>query len=168
MSDRSKKIFLAIAIVLPFLVYCVYYYGVMIKNAPYKFTEFESITLKYGAGEGLVNQYDSKTGRYAYLDDHDSLVVKKIRLNKDDLLYLHRKAVTLGFWDFPEQLTGPNAVDRHSNVPIYYLEYNYKRKSKKLRFDADFNGDPKLKEAAKLLLEEVQKTLKDAEDRSTK
>ena len=165
MSDRSKKIFLAIAIILPFLVYCVYYYGVMIKNAPYKFTEFDSITLKYGTGDSLVNQYNSKTGKYVYLDNRDSLVVKNVRLNKDDLLYLHRKAVTLGFWDFPEQLSGSATAERHQNIPRYYLEYKYQRKSKKLLFDADFNGDPKLKGAAKLLIDEVQKTLKDAEDR---
>ncbi len=168
MSDRSKKIFLAICITVPFLVYCVYYYGIMVRNAPYKFTEFESITFKYGAGDSLVNQYDSKTGNYIYLNNRDSLVRTHVRLNKDDLLYLHRKAANLGFWNFPENLAGQNQIGRHADIPRYFLEYKYKQKTKKLFFDLDFNGNPKLKEAAKALVDEVTKTLNDAEGRDKK
>ena len=43
MNKNLKKAFLIVSIALPFLIYCVYYYSMMIKNAPYKFSEFQSI-----------------------------------------------------------------------------------------------------------------------------
>jgi hypothetical protein len=165
MSDRSKKIFLALSIIVPFAIYCIYYYGIMVKNAPYKFSEFESVTFKYGIGDSLVNQYDSKTGNYQYLDQNDSLIKTHVKLRKDDLLYLHRKAADLGFWNFPKEITNSSNDGRRTS-PRYYLEFKYQRKAKQILFDIDFNGDPKLKDAARILIEEVSRTINDAEDRS--
>jgi hypothetical protein len=101
MSDKAKKIFLILTIAVPFLMYCVYYYGRMIKNAPYKFTEFNSFVIQYGTSDSLLNKYDSKTGAYQYLNKRDSLVKMNLLLTKSDLLYLHRKAADLCFWVFP-------------------------------------------------------------------
>jgi hypothetical protein len=165
MSDKSKKWFLAICIVVPFLVYCGYYYGIMIKNAPYKFSEFESLSLKYGLGTDLVNQYNSKTGEYQYINERDSLVKTKVKLTKDDLLYLHRKAADLGFWNFPERIEGRKDPKHPISSPHYYLEYKYKRKDKHMLFDLNYSDDPKLREAAKTLVDEVSKTIIDAEQR---
>ena len=165
MSDRSKKIFLAICIITPFVLYCVYYYSIMVKNAPYKFSEFESITFKYGLGDSLVNEYDSKTGIYQYLTERDSLIKTTFKLKKDDLLYLHRKASELGFWNFPEDLQ-PSKEEKHSlNSPHYYIQYKYKRKEKHVLFDAEYNKDPKLAEAAKQLAKEISNVINDAEER---
>ncbi len=164
MSDRGKKIFLALSIVIPFLIYCVYYYGMMVKNAPYKFSEFESMTFKYGLGDNMVNQYDSRTARYQYLNDKDSLVQKQVKLTKDDLLYLHRKAAEYGFWDFPSEMKGP-ALTPGQSSPHYYLEFKYQRKSKKVMFDLNYNGNPKLKDAVRQLIEIVSKTINTAEER---
>ena len=163
MSNRSKKIFLALSIVVPFLMYCMYYYGMRVKNAPYKFSEFESLTFKYGEGDSLVNQYYSKTGEFQYLNVGDSVVTTKVKLNKKDLLYLHRKAADLGFWNFPEKMHGA----REAGKPQvrYYLELKYQRKTKYLEFDADYIGKPKLVEAAKMLIKEVDSRIKEAESR---
>ncbi|MEY3678342.1 MAG: hypothetical protein RI924_483 [Bacteroidota bacterium] len=166
MTDKQKRIFLAICITVPFILYCVYYYGIMIKNAPYKFSEMESITLKYGLGDSLVNQYDSKTGVYQYVNEQDSLVQSNVKLTKDDLLYLHRKAVDMGFWNFPADMTAKER--KYPNAPRYYLEFNYERKSKAVYFDLDYQGNEKLQEAAKILIETVSKTINDAEDRQNK
>jgi hypothetical protein len=165
MSDRGKKIFLAVCIIVPFIVYCIYYYGIMFRNAPYKFAEFESLTFKYGLGDSLINYYDSKTGIYQYVNTRDSLVKKQVKLTKDDLLYLHRKAVDLEFWNFPEKISGEGDPGYQKNSPHYYLEYKYKRKSKHVLFDTEYNQDPKLKDAARQLIEEVSKTINDAESR---
>lgn len=89
-SDRSKKIFLAICIIIPFFLYCFYYYSIMIKNAPYRWSDFDSIVLKYGYGGELVNEFDSSTGVFTYLNQRDSLVHDTLRMRDDDLLYLHR------------------------------------------------------------------------------
>lgn len=166
MSDKSKKVFLAVCIIVPFVLYCVYYYGVMVKNAPYKFSEFKSITLKYGLGDKLVNQYNSESGLYQHINDKDSLVQTKIKLSKDELLYLHRKAAELGFWNFPEMIVPKKAV--HSNAAQYYVEFAYERKSKHVLFNMDYNEDVKLKDAISQLIKEVSTTLSDAQDRTGK
>ena len=168
MTDRSKKIFLAICIITPFLLYCFYYYGIMIKNAPYKFSEFESITFKYGLGDSLVNQYNSKSGEYQFLNSRDSLVKTNLKLSKDDLLYLHRKAAEQGFWNFPEVFSGSNTSGGSSKAPHYYIEYKYKNKSKHVLFDAAYNDKPKLGDAARQLVKEITTVINDAQDRGSK
>lgn len=144
------------------MIYCVYYYGQMVKNAPYKFAEFESFNIQFGQGDSLVNRYDSKTMQYQYVNDRDSLVVKKVKLTKDDLLFLHRKAAEYGLWDFPADL---RSGDKGADIPHYTLEFKYQRKSKRIDFDANFNGNPKLKDAVRSLLETVTSTINRAENR---
>jgi hypothetical protein len=161
MSDKGKKIFLGICIILPFLIYMVYYYSIMVKNAPYRFSDFESITFKYGLGDSLVNQYNSKTGYYQYVNSRDSLVKTKVKLRKDDFLYLHRKAAELGFWNFPDQIVGEDSA----KLPHYYLEFKYKDKTKHIVFDTGYKDDPKLNDAAKTLITEVSKMINDVRDR---
>ncbi|WP_036678906.1 hypothetical protein [Daejeonella oryzae] len=136
----------------------------MIKNAPYKFSEFESITFKFGLGDNLVNQYNSKTGNYQYLNSKDSLVKTNVKLTKDDLLYLHRKAAEQGFWNFPEVFSGSDKT-KSLKSPHYYIEYNYKNKSKHVLFDADYNEKQKLGDAARQLVKEITNVINDAQDR---
>jgi hypothetical protein len=160
--SNPKKVFLAFSIVVPFLFYCIYYYGIMLKNAPYKFVEFESMNIQYGGRDSLVNKYDSKTGNYQYLNNRDSLVKKHLHLNQKDLLYLHRKAADLGFWDFPADETGDSI--KHGAQPLrYIIEFKYKRKSKKVVFDANFDGDPRLIDANQKLIKEITQVLETEE-----
>src|SRR5690606_24518560 len=108
MSNRGKMIFLGVSVFGSFLLYCVYYYSNMIQNAPYRSYELESIVFKYGEGDNLINKFDSRTGTYQYLNTQDSLVSVPVRLNKDDFIYIHHKAASLGFWNFPEDMTDTN------------------------------------------------------------
>jgi len=164
MSERAKKIFLAICIVVPFLLYCIFYYSQMFKNAPFRFTDFESIVLKYGEGDALINQFDSATGRYQYLNMQDSLVTDTVRLRKDDLQYLHGKAAQLGFWNLPDDMTSGGAATGN-DVPRFYLQYNYKEKSKEVTLDVDFDGNAKMRDVAKTMMDEVMRVINDARDR---
>lgn len=166
MSKRAKVIFLSLSIFGSFLIYCVYYYSNMIKNAPFRSYDLESIVFKYGEGDNLVNQFDSRTGIYQYLNDRDSLVSTNVKLNKNDFIYIHHKAAALGFWDFPEDMTQTNDPEASKTSLHYYVEFNYKEKSKKMLMDVNYNGNPKLTEAAKSLIGEVERLLKDAQDRS--
>ncbi|EHQ30728.1 hypothetical protein [Mucilaginibacter paludis] len=165
MSNKSKKIFLLLSIVVPFLLYCFYYYGMMVKNAPYKFAEFDSIVFNYGIGDSLINKYNSKTMEYQYVNSHDSLIKSKLKLNKDDLLYLHRKAADLGFWDFPSNLVNDTSIRKDAKALHYYIEFKYKRKTKKVYFDSAYEGKPDLKDAAERLVREIQKKMEEAEKR---
>lgn len=168
MSDRSKRIFIILTIAVPFLLYCVYYYSMMIGNAPYKFAEFKSIQFMYGTGDTLLNQYNSVTGDYQYLNKHDSLIKTKVYLNNDDLLYLHRKAADLGFWNFPANELGDSSSRNGHKVPRYFIQFNYKRKNKTVRFEPTYNADPKLLDANAQLIKEIQKVLNEAESREGK
>ena len=165
MTDKRKKIFLGICIIAPFLIYMVYYYSIMVKNAPYRFSDFESITFKYGLGDSLVNQYDSKTGYYQYVNSRDSLVKTRVKLRKDDLLYLHRKAAELGFWNFPEEIISEESDAKSGNIPHYYLEFKYNDKTKHIVFDMGCKDDPKLNDAAKTLITQVRNMINDVRDR---
>jgi hypothetical protein len=169
MDSRFKKIFLTASIVVPFLAYCVYYYAGVFKNAPYKFTEFDSIVFQYGQGDSLVNKFNSKTGDYQFVNSRDSLVKMHLHLSKEDLLYLHRKAAELGFWDFPSIEIGDTTI-KHEGMkpPRYLIEFNYKRKSKKVLYDASFDGDPKLKDANEQMVKQILKVLDDEEGKQKK
>ncbi len=166
MSERSKKIFLYICIIVPFLGYCVFYYSNMIKNAPFRFADFQSIEFAYGSPGNMENTYNSATSDYQYLNKRDSLIKKTLRLNKDDLLYLHRKAMEFGFWNFPDTMVVTQQTDSADRNTQFFLKFTYKEKSKEMTFDSGFVGDPKLYDAAKSMVGEVQRVLNDAEDRT--
>ncbi|WP_206105986.1 hypothetical protein [Olivibacter sp. XZL3] len=167
MSERSKKIFLYICIIVPFLGYCIFYYSNMIKNAPFRFSDFESIEFSYGSPDNMLNSYNSKTQAYQFVNRRDSIIKSTLKLRKDDLLYLHRKATEYGFWNFPEDMTGKVATaDTAKQVVRFFLKLNYKEKSKQVLFDSNYQGDPKLIDAAKTMVGEVQRVLDDAEDRN--
>src|SRR5579872_67983 len=129
MEKRSKKIFLIACVVVPFLIYCVVYYSQVFKNAPYKFAEFKSFTMEWGPVGNLNNKYNSATGEYQFVNDHDSLIKMKLHLPKEDLLALHRKAAEQGLWDWPEIETGDTTEMRGGQKsPRYVIQFNYVRK----------------------------------------
>ncbi len=161
MNNRYKKIFLGFSIALPFLLYCVYYYTMMVKNAPYKFVEFNGIVLKAGDGNNYEKIYNSQTRVYQYKNQNDSTLKTTVKLTKDDLLYLHHKAVELGFWNWPAKMLGPDSL----TSPRYYLEYDYKNKKKIIEIDGSYNFNDKLKAAALQLIKAVDQNITDAEDR---
>lgn len=165
MSDRSKKIFLGICIIVPFFLYCYYYYSSMIQKAPFRYVDFQSIVLQYGEGDDLVNTFDSSTGLFTYANSRDSLVTDTIRMRKDDLLYLHRKAAELGFWNLPDDMSTASVEGRDPEVPRFILQYNYAEKSKTVTYDADFEGNPKMKDAARSVIDEVRRVMSDARGR---
>lgn len=166
MSERGKKIFLAISIIAPFFLYCVYYYSIMVKNAPYRFSDFESITFNYGLGDSLNNTFNSETGAYQYVNSRDSLVKTTVRLRKDDLLYLHRKAAELGFWNFPAKFSTEGYKNPSANPPQYIIEFKYKEKTKRVLYNAQNTEDPKLDDAAKSLITEISNRINDTNDRN--
>jgi hypothetical protein len=50
-------------------------------------------------------------------------------------------------------------------VPRYVIQFNYLRKTKKVMYDASYNGADKLKDANDRLIIEIKKILGDAEAR---
>ena len=168
MTTRGKNIFLMSTVIVPFVIYCMYYYAGVFKNAPYKYTEFEYFYIQYGNRDSLLNRFNSKTGDYQFLDNRDSLVKMHLRLSDDELLYLHRKAAELGFWDFPSDERGDTSKVNGLTAPRYIIEFKYKRKSKKVIFDANFYGDQRLKDANEEFIKQIQQVLGNAEQKQRK
>ncbi|WP_240904774.1 hypothetical protein [Sphingobacterium sp. SGR-19] len=156
MSRRSKTIFLALCIIGSFFIYCVYYYSNMVKNAPFRYSDFEYISIQYGSRDSMLNSYNSATQDYQYLNRENEIVKKKLKLTSDDLLFLHRKAMEMGFWNVDNDMTTHRADSLEGRmVPRYILEYKYKEKGKTVTMDADYPGNQKMMDAAKTTIETV-------------
>jgi hypothetical protein len=169
MTDKSKKRFLITTIIGSFVIYSIIYYAHVFKIAPYNFKEFKSFTIRYGTRGNMVNYYNSVTGDYNYLDKNDSLKKTNLRLTTADLDSLHRYAADLGFWDFPDYELNPDTTNpQYKNVPRYFIQYSYKRKTKKVLFDANFAGPDKLVDANRSLITKIRYILSNAEERQRK
>lgn len=156
MSDKGKRIFLAICIIVPFIIYCAVYYSSMIKNAPYRYSDFESLEITYGTPGEMVNKFNSKTQEYQYLTKDNELIKQPLKMRDDDLLYLHRKAMELGFWNVDDDMTTVRQDSTQGKeVPRYILKYTYKEKSKEVTLDADYADNSKMKDAAKSTIDAV-------------
>ena len=138
----------------------------MIKNAPFRFKDFEYLEITYGTPDEMVNTYNSKTQQYQYLTKDNQLIKDTLKLRDDDLLYLHRKAMELGFWNVDEDMrTIRQDSTQGKNVPRYILKYVYKEKSKEVILDADYVGTEKMKAAAKSTIDAVMTMLAEAKAR---
>lgn len=138
----------------------------MVKNAPFRFSDFESIELQFGMPDSMLNHYSSKTNEYQYLLKNGTVRKDTVKLRDNDLLYLHRKAQELGFWNVDDDMTTPDS-DREGKAPAprFILEFTYKEKSKRVTLDADYQGVQKMKEAAKTTIDEVIKMIAEAQAR---
>lgn len=165
MSSKAKKIFLLLTIVVPFLAYCVIYYTPIIRNAPFRSDEFVSFQFKWGAGNDLLNTYDSATGDYQYLNAKDSLIKTNVKLRENDIIYLHNKANELGYWNFPDVIANAGTDLNKSKVLRYVFQFNYKRKSKNVVFVTDYNDIPKLRDVTNQMKTLVEQTINDAQER---
>jgi len=169
MTDSSKKRFLFITIIGSFAVYSIIYYGQVFNHAPYNFKEFKSFVFKYGSRDSMVNYYNSATGEYDYLNKHDSLVKTHLVLTKLELDSLHVDARHLGFWDFPEMEVNIDSTSPgFDKAPRYFMQFNYKRKTKEVTFDANYNGPLKLIDANKVMIKKITGILSEAEERQKK
>ena len=147
----------------------VNYYNQLFAPSPYDFSEFRSIVFKYGEGDSLVNQYNSATGDYQYLNRQNRLVKTHLYLTRNDLLYLHRKAAELGFWDFPaKELNTDTAANNGAKPFKYFIELNYRQKTKTVLFDANYEGSAQLADANRLLIQEIESVISGADDRQKK
>lgn len=169
MTDKNKKTFLFSTIIGSFAIYCFIYYAHVFKVAPYNFKEFKSFVFKYGTKDSMVNSYNSATGEYTYLNNKDSLVRKHLILTRAELDTLHKDASNLGLWDFPDREINNDTVNPgNKKVLRYFIQFNYKRKSKKALFDANFVGPVKLLDANKELISRIKAVLDNAEERQKK
>ncbi|MEJ5995359.1 hypothetical protein WG904_13110 [Pedobacter sp. Du54] len=168
MTDRGKKLFIFFTVVVPLLIYSIIYYAPIIRNAPFKAKEFVSITYKWGVGNTLENSYNSVTGEYKYLDDKDSLIIKHVKLSERDKKFLDSNADEQGFWNLPSIVANNEEDLKSSKAVRYYMEFNYQKKSKVVTYLSDFDGNPRMKDAAVQMQKIIEQTLIDAEEKQNK
>ena len=168
MTSKGKKIFLALSIVVPFLIYCIVYYAPIIRNAPFKAKEFVSLEYKWGVGANLENSYNSATGEYKYLNDKDSLIIKHVELNARDKKYLDSNADEQGFWNLPDIVANDENDVKNSKAPRYFMKFNYQKKSKEVTYLSDFEGNVRMKNAAVQMQKIIEQSIIDAEERAKK
>ena len=168
MSSKGKKIFLALSIIIPFLIYSIVYYAPIIRNAPYKLAEFKSIEYKWGVGTHLENSYNSATGEYRYFDNRDSLIVKTLKLSDHDQHYLDSTAHVQGFFNLPDVMANSENDFKKSKALRYFMKFNYEKKSKEVTYLSDFEGNKRMVDAAVQLQKVIEQTIIDADERTKK
>jgi hypothetical protein len=168
MSSNQKKIFLALTIIVPLLIYCIVYYAPIIRNAPFKAKEFVSLEYKWGAGNNLENTYNSATGKFQYYNDEDSLIITKVELNARDKKFLDSNADEQGFWNLPDVVANNENDIKNSKALRYFMKFNYQTKSKEVTYLTDFDGNPRMKSAAAQMQKIIEQSLVDAEERAKK
>ncbi|TDG35694.1 hypothetical protein EZJ43_11775 [Pedobacter changchengzhani] len=163
MSNRGKKIFLACSVILPMLLYCYIYYKPILQNAPFRAKDFVSMEYSWGRKDTLENRYSSVTGVYEYLNSQDSLIKRKMFLKSDDILYMHTKANEIGLWNFPDTIGYKS--NKHANTR-YDMVFRYKEKTKHVVLYSNFDGNPKLLDAAVQMRKVIEETLNLVEKRT--
>lgn len=163
MSPRSKKIFLSLSVIVPFIIYAAYYYAPFIRNAPFKERDFVSLEYKWGVGAQLENSYNSATGEFSYVNKNDSVVTRNIQLTIRDIKYLDSIADVQGFWNLPSIIADSDKQFKDTRNLRYVIKFNYKKKSKEVIYLPSFSGNEKMKGAASKMQKEIELTLIDKE-----
>ncbi len=144
------------------------YYLIQLKQGPYPASAFVSLTYKWGVGDTLLNSYNSANGDYQYLNNKDSLVHTKVKLNANHLIFLHSKANELDLWKLPAIIANPNANLKSDKILRYEMNFNYEGKSKKIIYLTDYHQNAAIADAADQLQKVILQTLTEAEDRYAK
>ncbi|RZK70490.1 MAG: hypothetical protein EOO92_21080 [Pedobacter sp.] len=163
MTSRGKKIFLALTVIVPFLIYSIVYYAPIIRNAPFQEKDFVSLEYKWGMGTQLENSYNSATGEFKYLNKNDSLVNRNIKLTISDIKYLDSVADVQGFWNLPSVVANGEEDLSDAKKLRYIIKFNYKKKSKEVTYFPSFSGNEKMKGAVSKMQKEIELTLIDKE-----
>ncbi|MFN0257082.1 hypothetical protein [Pedobacter ureilyticus] len=163
MTSRGKKIFLALTVIVPFLIYSIIYYAPIIRNAPFQEKDFVSLEYTWGDGAKLENSYNSATGEFKYVNKNDSLVTRNIKLTTKDIKYLDSVADVQGFWNLPSVVANAEKDLTDTNKLRYVIKFNYKKKSKEVIYFPSFTGNERMKGAVSKMQKEIELTLIDKE-----
>jgi hypothetical protein len=140
------------------------YYLIKLKRGPYPAATFVSFQYKWGDGDTLANSYDSNTGNYQYLDHRDSLIHKKVKLNANNIIFLHSRVNEAGLWELPN-IIGSAKDNKGNSAFRYEMIFNYEQQHKKIIYYPSANADVGLANSASKLIAAIEQTIKDAEDR---
>ncbi len=158
----KKKLSIVATVTIILITTVVGYFVIGLKKGPYPVNDFESFTYKWGMGDSLINSYTSINGNYQYLNKRDSLIKTNVKLRVDDIIFLHHKLSELGLWSLPTVI---GVKDNNAATPVYELQFNYKKKVKKIVIYSGDKDVSLLLDSAMRLKTVVQQVVDEAESR---
>ncbi len=164
MTSRGKKIFIALSVIIPFLIYCGIYYQEKFRYANFKAKDFVSFEYKWGVNPKLENSYNSLTGEYRYHDRDDSLIVKNVKLTAKDFKYLDSVADLQGFWNLPDIVANSEKDLQNPTILRYEMKFTYKNADKTVLYLTNYDRNPRMKDAVAHVQKEIMATIADADN----
>jgi len=152
----KRRLFVVLSIIVPFLAYCGYYYGMMVQNAPYRSDQFVYIEFKEFVHGHLREQLDTRAGKFTYYTKADSLTTKKVRFDHAALKELHFVMMDILFWNV-RTISGDSTGRSSGAEPyLYYFKTVYERKTKVVWYQPHYYQDQKLDERMMQLVRTVR------------
>lgn len=158
MSPRFKKIYLFVMIVVPFLLYCGYYYSEMIRKAPFKFEEFENIEVYFKAPGGRQTTIDIAGGTVDYILPGHGTIKDTISFDQDELREFHRTLYTNNFFELPHEMQNEGSAD--TTTGIYKITAIYSRKEYEVLYETNYRGEKRYKDQVERVIAFIESNMK--------
>lgn len=123
---------------------------------------YQGLVYKWGTGDTLQNAYDSRTGKYQYLDRNNKLVQTQFKLRGHHLIYLFSKINEEKLFDLPDTLANTRPID--PNVPRYEFLFLNENGAKRFVFLTDYDKDAELASKAKKMQQLLQNMIDEANE----
>ncbi|HEY9560958.1 MAG TPA: hypothetical protein VIR29_09250 [Anseongella sp.] len=158
MSPRFKKIYLFVMVVVPFLLYSGYYYREMIRKAPFKFEEFQTIRVDFKAPDGRQTHIDIAPGTVTVILPEKDTVHDTVRFSNTELNEFHRTLYTNNFFELPHEMRNEGSID--STTGIYTIEAIYDRKQYQVIYETNYRGDSRHKPKVERVIAYIESNVK--------
>ena len=158
MSPRFKKIYLFLMVVVPFLAYCGYYYSEMIRKAPFKFDEFQTIRIDFKAPGGRETKIDIASGTVAHTLPGREVFKDTVSFRESELREFHRALYTNNFFELPHEMRNEGSVD--TTTGVYTLEAVYDQKQYEVVYETNYRGERRHKDKVERVIAFIESNLK--------
>ena len=158
MSQRFKKIYLTVMVVVPFLAYCGYYYSEMIRKAPFSFDEFRTIQVDFKAPDGRETQIDVAGGTVAYTLPNGKVFRDTVSFNAAELQEFHRALYTNNFFELPHHMR--NEGSRDTTTGLYTIEAFYERKQYRVEYETNYRGERRHQDKVERVIAYIEANIK--------
>lgn len=143
------------------------YYVVSLKKSKYSPSTFVSLDVKWGVGDSLQNHYNSQTSIYTYLDDRDKLIIKKVPLHINEVIFLDSQFNEAEFWSLPNVIANRGSNLKDPKVLRFEITIAYEKETKKIIYLSNYDEDSAISSRAETLQKQVMQVLNESEQRYT-
>lgn len=162
---KSKTVPIIAAITVVVIAGISVYYMTQIKKSSHHASTFIGLVYKWGVGDTLQNMYDSKSGKYQFMSQRDSLITMNFKLRPNNIIYLHSMINREDLFSLPEIIANPDTELKSNSILRYEFVFTYHNEIKKFTFFTDYSQEPSILYKAKALQGLVEQVVKEAEER---